>query len=58
MEIVRDTFLLLRASQHAKVALAYRYGIICETATTNFYYQNKGKNNEDGSLTAKGIINI
>ena len=57
MEIVRDTFLLLRASQHAKVALAYRYGIICETATTNFYYQNKGKNNEDGSLTAKGIIN-
>ena len=56
MDLVRDTVLLLRVSQHAKVALAYRYGIICEASTTNFYYQSKGKNNEDGSLTAKGFI--
>ena len=39
MELVRDTVLSLRISQHASVALAYRYGIICQASTINFYYQ-------------------
>jgi superfamily I DNA/RNA helicase len=56
MELVRDTVLSLRISQHASVALAYRYGIICQASTINFYYQTKGKDNQDGSLTAKGVI--
>jgi len=56
MELVRDTVLSLGVSQHANVALAFRYGIICDAPTTDFYYQSKGKNNEDGSLTAKGFI--
>lgn len=56
MPLIRDTVSTLRVTRHASVALAFRYGLVCENPNVNFYYQNKGKDNDDGTLTVKGVI--